>query len=39
MRTLITTLMASAMTVAAFQAANAADAVMDIPQAPAAATR
>ena len=36
MRTLITTLMASAMTVAAFQAANAADAVMDIPQAPAA---
>ena len=36
MRTFITTLMASAMSVAAFQAANAADAVMDIPQAPAA---
>ena len=36
MRTLTTTLAASAFTLAAFQAAQAADAVMDIPQAPAA---
>lgn len=36
MRTLITTLAASALSLTAFQAAQAADAVMDIPQAPAA---
>lgn len=36
MRTLTTTLAASALTLVAFQAAHAADAVMDIPQAPAA---
>ncbi|MBD9371731.1 porin family protein [Rhizobium sp. ARZ01] len=36
MRTLIITLMASAMSIAAFQAAHAADAVEEIPQAPAA---
>ncbi|MDX3927242.1 MAG: porin family protein [Shinella sp.] len=36
MRTLLTTLMASAMSVAAFQAAQAADVVDEVPQAPAA---
>lgn len=36
MRTLITTLAASVFALAAFQVAQAADAVMDIPQAPAA---
>ena len=36
MRTLILTLMASAMSIAAFQSAHAADAVDQIPQAPAA---